>query len=76
MFTPCVHDSAHAHGKCLFGHSVDVTSKEPGDCKNKAECQHYCQQVTHLALAMMVSWARVLTRVLDTRELPGSLKAM
>ena len=30
----------------------------------------------YLALAMMVSWARVLTRVLDTRELPGSLKAM
>ena len=32
--------------------------------------------MTDLALAMIVSWARVLTRVLDTRELPGSLKAM
>ena len=30
----------------------------------------------NLALAMMVSWARVLTLVLDTREDPGSLKAM
>ena len=36
----------------------------------------YFDQIADLALAMMVSWARVLTRVLDTRELPGSLKAM
>ena len=30
----------------------------------------------YLALAMMVSWANVFTLVLETRELPGSLKAM
>ena len=35
-----------------------------------------CKVSFYLALAMMVSCANVFTLVLETRELPGSLKAM